>query len=220
MSNQKTASTAKVVLKEVTQNDLRKIAQVHIDSFPESALTKLGVRIVQRYYLWQLIGQHKKVHAIGAFVDEECAGFSFSGVFKGSVSGFLDHNKFFLVKEVLSHPWLLFSPLFRERLYSGVQLLKLFIAKKKQSPDSSADRIEPRGYGILAIAVSPKYQKFGIGKMLMLDAEKEALKCGYKHMQLTVNLNNEKAITFYEKLNWQKSLQDNSWKGSMKKKIN
>lgn len=218
MDNQKVVNSPEVVLKEITQDDLHNVASVHINSFPESALTKLGAQVVQRYYLWQLIGSHKKVRAVGAFIDRECTGFSFSGVFDGSISGFLDHNKAFLVKEIMFHPRLIFNSSFRKRLYSGVQLFKRF-TKKKISSNDTFEKVKPQSYGILSIAVSTNYQKLGIGKMLMLDAENEAIKCGYQRIRLTVNPDNEKAIRFYEKLNWQKSMQNNLWKGLMVKNL-
>lgn len=214
MKTKKAVNTSEVVLKEIKKDDLIKIAQVHINSFPESALTKLGVSIIERYYLWQLTGPHEKVRPVGAFVGQNCAGFSFSGAFNGSTSGFINRNKMFLVKEVLTRPRLVFNSLFRRRLYSGVKLLWRF-TKKKQSANAAVKTEKLKSYGILSIAVSTDYQKFGIGNMLMLDAENEAVKCGYKRMHLTVSPDNEKAIRFYEKLSWQKSAPDESWKGSM-----
>lgn len=219
MKNQKSTNSPEVILKEITKEDLLKVAKVHINSFPESALTQLGTEIIQRYYLWQLIGPHEKVRAVGAFLDEDCAGFCFSGVFNGSISGFIDYNKSFLIKEVLTHPWLLTNPLFRERLYSGVKLLKNFM-KKEQSSKPAVKEDEPESYGILSIAVSTNHQKMGVGKILMLDAENEAVKCGYQRMHLSVNPDNKQATRFYENLNWQKSTQDNLWKGFMIKPLN
>ncbi len=207
-----------VVLKKLQPEDLGKVVRVHINSFPESALTKLGAQIVRRYYLWQLTGPHKKIWAIGAFLDDDCAGFSFSGIFHGSTSGFIQQNKKFLVKEVLFHPWLLFNPLFTKRLGEGIKLLRR--SSKKQTI-SGAGPEQPRipDYGILSIAVSEKYQKLGIGQLLMLDAEKEALKYGYEQICLTVHPDNKKAVRFYEKQNWQKFYQSESWNGAMIKKL-
>jgi len=44
MSNLNFIEAKKVVLKKITKSDLSKVARVHIDSFPASALTKLGRR--------------------------------------------------------------------------------------------------------------------------------------------------------------------------------
>lgn len=206
-------NTPEVVLKEITPEDLGKVAAVHIDSFSESALTKLGAAIIERYYLWQLTGPHKNVRAVGAFVGGDCAGFSFSGVFDGSTAGFLDQNKSFLVKQVLLHPWLLFNSLFLKRLFSGVQILRRFANRKRITTERKPAKSLP--YGILSIAVSTRYQNLGIGKVLMIDAEEEAAKCGFQQIELTVSPDNHKSIIFYEKLNWQKVPPDDSWKGYM-----
>ncbi len=216
MSNKE--EKAKVVLKEIAIDDLEKIAEVHIDSFSDSALTKLGSAIVERYYLWQLTGPHRNVHAVGAFVGDNCAGFSFSGVFDGSTSGFLRQNRSFLVKEVLLHPWLLFNSLFLNRLVSGVKILRRF-NKKKPSEEKENKPKKQLPYGILSIAVSNKYQNLGIGKLLMNDAEADAKKCGFEQIELTVSPENHKAVRFYEKLSWQKVAEDNVWKGYMIKNL-
>ncbi len=216
MINEKCLSAPDVALREITADDLLKVANIHVDSFPESALTKLGVESVRRYYLWQLNGSHEKVRAVAAYVKTDSVGFSFSGVFNGSTSGFISYNRNFLIRRVISRPWLLFNPLFRERLRSGIKILRNF-TKKEQSKNSVIKRERPKSFGILAIAVSPNHQKFGIGKILMIDAENEAVKCGYDRMHLTVNPGNQKAIRFYENLNWKKLVNGDKWTGSMVK---
>lgn len=205
-----------IVLRKLEKEDLPKVAAVHINSFPESALTKLGAAIVERYYLWQLTGPHEKVHAIGAFIGEECAGFSVSGKFSGSTSGFIRQNRKFLIKEVLLRPRLFFNSLFLQRLIEGVKLLGRFTGKKAVSTDNTK-QFQTLDYGILSIAVSKKYQCLGIGQMLMLDAEKEAVKYGYRQICLTVHPDNKKAVRFYEKLNWQKLQPNGLWSGAMVK---
>lgn len=207
-----------ILIREIKKDDLGKVANVHINAFPESALTKLGLEVVKRYYLWQLTGPHKKVRATGAFIDNDCVGFSFSGEFNGSVSGFLNQNKTFLFKEVIIHPWLVFNSLFLKRLLLGLKLLKKFNKKKKRKVEKKKER--PNTCGILSIAVSKNHQKLGIGKRLMNDAEKEAIKYGYERIGLTVNPDNKNAVSFYEKLNWKKTQSDDLWNGSMTKALN
>lgn len=205
----------KVILKSLETDDLPLIAQVHMDSFPDSALTKLGLAVVERYYLWQVTGPHQKVRATGAFVADECAGFSFSGVFNGSTYGFIHQNRTLLIKSVLRHPRLFLSSLFLKRLSEGIRLLARFGGKKPASK-GSASRTVPN-YGILSIAVSPHFQKLGIGQLLMLDAEEEALKYGCREICLTVHPANKKAVRFYEHQNWQKFRTSDLWNGAMRK---
>lgn len=208
--------TDEIVLRKIELRDLPQVARVHKSSFPESALTKLGLQIIEQYYEWQLTGPHPKVWAIAAFDGETCAGFSFSGLFKDSTSGFVYTNKTFLIKEVLRHPWLLSNPLFLDRLRIGITLLRKWNKRQVKTlpiaPDSAL-----HSFGILSLAVSNEYQNFGIGKLLLLDAEREAVRCGFRQMDLTVHPSNTKAIKFYERLGWQKTFQGDAWKGVMVK---
>jgi ribosomal protein S18 acetylase RimI-like enzyme len=205
-----------IVLRKIEIDDLPKITAVHLDSFPESALTKLGAAIVERYYLWQLTGPHEKVRAVGAFVGNECAGFSFGGVFNGSTSGFIRQNQSFLIREVLLHPWLLSDPLFLKRVREGFQMLR---RPRRKKAASAPPKIAPASFGILSIAVAENYQKLGIGQRLMLDAEREAARCAYKQMDLSVHPTNRKAVRFYEKLGWKKFPPGENWKGVMIKSL-
>ncbi len=194
----------KVELKALDASHLRKIARIHREAFPASAWTKLGTKVVENYYLWQLNGPHRIVMATGAFVDGECVGFLFGGIFNGSTSGFIKKNKFLLLQKSLLRPWLVFDSLFLERLTQGVKILRRFSAKKsKVTPQPSVSK--PQSFGLLALAVSPRFQKSGIGRMLMASSEGFAVNYGYDRMHLTVNPTNHQAIRLYENLGWHKS---------------
>lgn len=47
------------VLKVISKQDVGAVARVHLAAFPRSALTRLSVEAVRRYYLWQLEGPHE-----------------------------------------------------------------------------------------------------------------------------------------------------------------
>jgi ribosomal protein S18 acetylase RimI-like enzyme len=209
---------SEIVLRKLELADLPQVAQVHINSFPDSALTKLGAPIVERYYLWQLTGPHEKVWATGAFVAGDCAGFSFGGIFNGSTGGFVRQNKAFLIKETLRQPQLLFNRSFLQRVQMGIKSLRR-LSRKKSASTNEVRLPQISSFGILSIGVSERYQKLGIGKLLMLDAEKEAVRCGYKQMDLSVHPTNEKAVGFYEKQNWQRFPSNDFWKGVMIKPL-
>jgi GNAT superfamily N-acetyltransferase len=178
-------------------------------------LTKLGPEVVEKYYVWQLTGPHEKVRAAGAFVEGECAGFSFSGVFAGSTSGFIHKNRRLLAWAVLSHPSLLLSSQFLKRMSEGVRLLFRFV--KKRPTTEPIESVTAPNYGILSIAVLPRFQKLGVGRLLMLDAEEQAIRYGRREICLTVHPANEKAVRFYEKQNWQKLFVKDLWSGAMTK---
>lgn len=220
-----------IVMKELNinirllnQSDLPSVALLYVAAFPDSALTKLGVEAVRRYYEWQLIGPHD-VDALGAFYNDRLVGFCFAGIFRGAMSGFLQRNWLFLTGCVLIRPWLILNPVFRDRVTLAInilrRLLRQFIKRRrKTSHQSSSHSSEPsKSYRILSIAVNPNYQGLGIGKMLMEYSEAIAREKGFLEMNLTVDPKNEKAIRFYERLGWEKILNEGKWTGKMRKRL-
>ncbi len=105
------------------------MAKIHVMAFPKSALTKMGLGSVQRYYRWQLLGPHDCLSTV-AVKDEKIIGFCFSGVFKSALGGFLQKNRNYLLQQVIMRPWLLFNELFRERILVALKSLKIFPRKK------------------------------------------------------------------------------------------
>jgi ribosomal protein S18 acetylase RimI-like enzyme len=53
----------------------------------------------------------------------------------------------------------------------------------------------------------------------MAEAERTARRGGFTEMQLTVQMNNLQAISFYEGLKWGKTLNDGTWRGEMRKPL-
>jgi ribosomal protein S18 acetylase RimI-like enzyme len=212
----------KIVLRKIEPADVSQVAQVHISSFPASTLTKLGRRVVEQYYRWQLVGPHPKTWAIGAYSGDTCIGFLFGGIYNDSASGFVSINKWLLMKEIFRRPWLL--------TYSGIytkirQSFKMLRHHRRnlRNPGSQVIKAchgENPSFGILSVGVSAASQKLGIGQQLMRQAEEEALRCGFSQMDLTVHPGNSKAVAFYEKLYWQKVLSGDQWQGVMIKKLN
>ncbi len=170
--------SSEIVFRELTKADLSEVAEVHLDSFLDSNLNRLGATFVERYYLWQLTGPHRIVRAFGAFDDGSCVGFSFGGSFKGSFSGFIRENKGDLVKAVVRRPWLVFNKKFRGMALAGAKMLlpRPNITKNTSPKSPSQKTIE---FGVLSIAVAREYRKLGIGERLISDAEAEAAKNGF-----------------------------------------
>ena len=207
-----------VILRPIETPDLPMIAQVHMDAFPESALTKLGPSIVRSYYDWQLNGPHEKVRATAALVTDECAGFSFSGIFNGSTSGFIARYRPHLIRASLRRPQLVFNDMFVARVREGLRLM-IHAGRKRRRPPQTVSPQPATNYGILSIAVAPKFQQLGVGQLLMQDAEYAALDSGCRKICLTVHPGNVKAVRFYEKQKWKKLVTAGLWTGAMIKTI-
>jgi len=195
--------------------DLQSVAKLHRKAFKDSALTKLGLEPIRRYYEWQLTGPHD-CYAIGAFDEkDELLGFCFSGVFRGALSGFLNKNRKFLVTWILTHPWLILNPLVTIRIK-----IALRIQKKVTTPSKPKIGEDKKSFGVLSIAVDPERQGLGIGRLLMDAVEAEAKKRGFQQLHLTVHPTNIQAVTFYERCGWNKVFTEHEvWKGSMRKSL-
>lgn len=209
-----------LTLRILITSDLEMITSVHFGAFPDSALTKLGRESVRRYYEWQIIGPHDGVN-IGAFVDGELAGFCFGGIRRGALGGFLERNRAFLIRRVMSRPWLLSNPLFRQRAQFAIQRLfgRLRPVKAGTKPSAAAGNTQtlPPAFGILSVAVDPRFHGQGIAQLLMEYSENEARNRSFTRMHLTVHPSNTRAVRFYEKMGWHRDLLDSIWNGSMSK---
>lgn len=206
-----------ITVRALTKEDLPAVAQVHLAAFPNSALSKLGREAVRRYYEWQLLGPHQSV-ALGAFRAATLAGFCFGGYFRGALAGFLKKNQAYLAWRVATHPWLAVSPLFRDRLTTGLRVRQ---RKSTSTPLRLDTPILPatKPFAILAIAVQPTIQKAGVGRLLMLKAEAAAQQVGAVSLLLTVDTTNTQAIRFYEGLGWAKTPAGENWTGTMIKPL-
>lgn len=209
-----------VDIKHLNLSDLDGITNVHMQAFPNSALSRIGSIAVTKYYEWQLMGPHDTV-CLGAYSGEELVGFCFGGIFRGALGGFLEKNKKLLIRRVLIRPWLLFNPIFRDRAFFAIKRIFNFSPKpsSKHTPNSNANNQSGRAFGILSIAVSPSYQGAGVARLLMEHSETAASQQGFDSMRLTVHPTNLRAIVFYEKMGWQKNLIDDEWLGSMSKTL-
>ena len=64
----------------IVDSDLPKIVDIHMKSFPDSTMTKLGREVVSKYYEWQMNGPHR-CSSIGCISDGYMIGFCFCGSF-------------------------------------------------------------------------------------------------------------------------------------------
>lgn len=201
-------------IRALTSDELPEITRIHLNAFLTSALTLLGAEGVRRYYEWQLFGPHDAI-ALGIFKGQILAGFCFAGIFRGALSGFLRKNKKYLTWQVLTHPWFITNPIFRERLSLA---RTIFTGRNNRSIPTP--EIQDRAFGILSLAVDPELQGQGLGKQLMFKVEQIARERGFTRMHLSVAKDNLIATNFYEQGGWNKILDANgNWYGHLEKDI-
>ncbi|MGF1503642.1 MAG: GNAT family N-acetyltransferase [Anaerolineae bacterium] len=198
------------MIRALTPTDLPRVAAIHSAAFPTSALTRLGADTLVRYYDWLLTGPHQ-ADCLGFELKGDLAGYCFSGLFRGAMSGFIRQNRAHLIGRVLLRPWLLVG--FSERLRTGAR-----IAARTAHTPPPADPIPPgRPYVVLAIAVDPAAQGNGVGGQLMAEAERRARTGEFAAMRLSVRVENTGAVRFYERLGWQRV--GEQWHGRMIKRL-
>lgn len=135
-------------IKEIKLEDLEQVAHLHIKAFTDSTLSKMGHEPTRRYYEWQLVGPHD-CYAIGVFGQENTLlGFCFSGIFRGSLTGFLQKNRGFLIRWILTHPWLAMN----ELIIDQIKMARNLFTKKPQV------KMGKPSFGVLSIAVDPERQ--------------------------------------------------------------
>ncbi len=201
-------------LLKIERHHLPSVAQVHLAAFPSSALTRLGIEVVRRYYDWQLFGPHDH-EFVGLFHGQNLQGYAVGGISMGATGGFIKQNLGLLCWKVATHPWLIRIGRFRGRLRTALRV----VFARRSRIENALPLANASSFGVLAIAVDPRAHGKGYGKLLMDKLESSARDRGFSRMHLTVAFDNAHAIAFYEHLAWRKSETGNQWNGRMEKQL-
>lgn len=208
-------------VRPLSLGDLGSVVRVHRQAFPDSAVTLLGARVVDRYYRWQFIGSHPSPFAAGCWSDGELVGFVFGGLRREAVTGYARRFLPVIMLGAMTHPRGL-------RALAGPKLASVLRLMFRQTRSASIAASRPAvaaslpggpSFGILSIAVSPTARGTGAADDLMSAAESAAIMRGFELMNLTVNPDNRRAIRFYERLGWERVEGGEGWTGRMIKRI-
>lgn len=204
------------MVRPVRPDDLSGVARIHLQAFPDSALTVLGAEAVTRYYHWQLTGPHD---ALALCIAEHGAvtAFCFGGIFRGALRGFLEKNRGYLFWCVARRPWIIFNPIIRRQIATAFRSLST--SKTPGSAEGGKAVPQRSSFGVLAIAVSPATAGKGQAQTLMKCLEDTARQRHFSKMHLTVSPNNTRAVRFYERLGWTRIPEHEVWKGFMWKDL-
>lgn len=212
-----TAHKTEILTRVLEIGEYPSVADIHMQAFKESFLSLLGRDLVIKYYEWQTAAPND-CSPIGAFYRDELIGFCFAGDFPDTELGFIRHNTGLILTQLMKNPAIILQQSFLEKfryvLGTAWDTIKTAARRKVQSTKRE------RKFGILAIAVDPKYRSAGVGRLLMAEAEKIAAEQGYKKMRLSVHPGNIRAVRFYEQSGWHRVFTGSTvWQGYMEKEI-
>lgn len=212
-------SLTSLELRPIFEHDLVQVAEIHISAFPGSVLSKFGVQTIEEYYHWQMIPPNI-CYAIGAFDKTDMLGFVFAGKFRNAELYFIQENIFFLFCQLLLHPGIIFSQHLFHRFGTTIAAVKEHFKDGRQRKIQSTPANKKR-FGILSIAVRPRSQHGGIGKLLVEKVEQLARDQGFDVISLSVDPDNIGSVQFYEHTGWERVFDspDNGWQGHLIKQI-
>jgi len=220
---------SKRTVRRIEEPDLDVVVDVHMAAFPDSLVCRLGREAVVRQYRWLLYGPHTDAFGLVAEVDGEAAGTYLGGVYNGATTGYIQANLGFLAGSMARRPSLLFSEDYRAKARTGLRLLKRQIrTPRRLAPASTVVASEqatsapavPSGdgtiFGHLVLGVHPRFQRRGIARSLMEEADHIVDRLGYRKTQLRVVPNNEAIIKLHESRGYVRQVTgERAWDGMM-----
>jgi ribosomal protein S18 acetylase RimI-like enzyme len=194
--------------KNATPADLVKIASCHVEAFPDSVTSLMGISFVAKMLEWYLSAPNKFLYWIEE--DGECIGYCGGYVRDssdsfGSATGMSQFGLNEAFRVVLRKPWLLFHPEIISRYKFIISNLKRRFTpiKNKTTHVTPQPHIIPiRTAGLVVIGVRKNKMKKGIGSLLQIEFEKRAKALNAEIMQLSVRKTNESAIASYKRNGW------------------
>lgn len=193
----KPAMWGDVMIREATLSDINEIAELHISSYENHFLPKLGPKLLSKYYKEFL--EEENIFIVD--VDEE------SGRINGFVLGtpnstigkkrFINNNKIWLLLKLMLLCLKLDKDTWTRVFKFATSAIGLDRSKRAASSD---DRPNLKTLGILSICVVNQCKGQGIAKILVEDFEQRLIKNGYEGYTLSVYKTNERARRFYEKI--------------------
>lgn len=191
-------------------SDLKKIAVCHKKAFPNSLSSALGIRFLTKMLSWYLSSD--KVFLFHLENNEHdvlgyCGGIIIDGTLTtGSTSGMAQHTFKAAVCGFITHPWLIFHKELRNKwsIFFKNILMKIGLKSKQHfSKDQVKQFSQQPSAGLVVIGVNPSIHGKGYGTLILQEFESFVFsRYGIKNLQLSVNVDNSKAIKAYKKNGW------------------
>jgi ribosomal protein S18 acetylase RimI-like enzyme len=176
----------KMQLRNLKQEDVSDVAEVHIISFSGFFLSSLGLNFLKTYYSACL--KNKDTIAIGLYDDY--------GKLQGFASGTLNASSYHK-KILLNNFYNFFISLIGVILLRPKVLARLFFNLNK-SPKKS----DKKDYAeLMSISILPEFKGLGYGKVLLDEFESTAKKMGAIRLALTTDFYNNLSVLNFYKIN-------------------
>lgn len=181
------------MIRSAKQDDLKNIAVLHIECFPDYFLTRLGLSLLAKYY--------KEFITIDNIFLISVEDSKVNGLLVGTPSSAVGRNGFIrknLIALLLRMLWLCikFDKETWKRVFGLINSFRILQNANNKAKNNQINT-EP---SLLSICVSENYKGKGIAKKLMREFERQLVITGYHGYNLTVHKSNQRAIKFYEKL--------------------
>ena len=175
-------------IKEIIDDDIKDVVNIHRMSFENFFLTSLGPKFLTVYY--KCVRKDSNGLMLGCYEESVLIGFCAVCLYSKSFNTKLIRHNFFKFLCVG------FKILFTKPM----SLIRLFYNFTKRDPNILDDGDYSE---LLSIAVNPNKQGMGIGKKLLYRLEEELIAKSSSKLSLTTDCNNnEKAIQFYRGLGY------------------
>jgi ribosomal protein S18 acetylase RimI-like enzyme len=184
-----------------------------LSAFPSAAVSQLGRATAERYHAALL--RRPDTVAFAAICQARVVGFCFAGTGASPEGQFLRDNLSFIAGEIVRRPWLLARPFIRDRIRVGLG----FLRSRMPRVESSRQSRHEEALTIFYLAVAPEHQRRGMAKALLNHVENYARSAGHRRLELSVYLDNRRAIQFYENTGWHRAPLTGEWRGFMEKTL-
>lgn len=177
-----------VIVRPLHVKEIHHAVAIHESSFPNYFLTSLGPFFLKLLYLFYIKG--KTEIALAALYNNKLIGTIIGttkpqGFYKRLATRYFPFFAFATLGPLIKNPEIL-PRLFRAFFYRG-----------------DMPSISEGGTLLASICINPSFQRIGIGRILLSEFVAQAFAHGAHYIYLiTDRENNEKTISFYEKLGW------------------
>lgn len=195
-----------VSIRDLTKDDLKELAQVHLTVFPGYFLAQLGENWLQKFY--EQFTNEPDSYGLVALNKGKIIGFVVGTTDSSSLFGrFYQRNALRLGLTILRQ--MIFDKAFRQNLlgrivhirYALFSLLNKLFGRTSVGTMRTVSKVSAR---LLSIGVLPEFRGQNVSDLLVNSFCQNLHNHGIELVGLSVLSNNPRAISFYEKTGWRR----------------